>query len=371
MAAQHRAKNVVEAARSVVALHATDPATVYLSARARVDGMSIAALDRALYEERSLVKHLAMRRTLFVVPAAALGFVQAGASARVAAAERARLIRDVERVGLRRDGKRWLAQARRAVLAALADGREATATELREELAVLRGGVMQGEGRAWGGEFPVAPRVLNILSASGDVVRASNQGGWTTSRPRWATARCWLGDEIARLDPAEGAARLVDAWLRAFGPGTAADVKWWLGSTVAIVRRALADLGAVEVALDSGSVGYVLPDDLEPEDPAEPWAALLPSLDPTTMGWQERDWYLGPHRAELFDRAGNAGPTAWWDGRIVGGWCQEESGEVRLALLEDPGRDARSALEAEAERLTTWLDGAVVRPRFPTSLLER
>ena len=28
-----------------------------------------------------------------------------------------------------------------------------------------------------------------------------------------------------------------------------------------------------------------------------PWAALLPTLDPTTMGWKERDWYLGAARA--------------------------------------------------------------------------
>ena len=73
--------------------------------------------------------------------------------------------------------------------------------------------------------------------------------------------------------------------------------------------------------------------------------ALLPPLDPTTMGWFERDWYLGPHKPQLFDTAGNAGPTAWWDGRIVGGWHQAESGEVELQLLEDVGADGRAAIE--------------------------
>ena len=72
--------DVVEAARSMVCLHGTDPATVYLSAWARVDGMSVPDLERALYEERTLVKHLAMRRTLFVFPRESLAFAQAGAA---------------------------------------------------------------------------------------------------------------------------------------------------------------------------------------------------------------------------------------------------------------------------------------------------
>ena len=114
--------------------------------------------------------------------------------------------------------------------------------------------------------------------------------------------------------------------------------------------------------------GYVLPDDLEPGEPVEPWPALLPSLDPTTMGWFERDWYLGPHKAQVFDVNGNAGPTAWWDGRIVGGWRKTKGGDVELQLLEDVGTDARAALEREAERLGEWIGPATVLPRFPSPL---
>ena len=43
---------------------------------------------------------------------------------------------------------------------------------------------------------------------------------------------------------------------RAFGPGTAADIRWWTGRTVAEARRALGELGAVDVELDAGT-GYV------------------------------------------------------------------------------------------------------------------
>lgn len=121
----------------MVCLHATDPVTVYLSAWARVDGMSVTDVERALYGDRSLVKHLAMRRTLFVFPRELLAFAQAGASNRVADAERRRLIRDVEGAGLHRNGERWLSEASEHVLAVLSVGREATSSQLRDEFPSL------------------------------------------------------------------------------------------------------------------------------------------------------------------------------------------------------------------------------------------
>jgi hypothetical protein len=370
LAPGHFANDPLEAAESVVCLHATDPATVYLSAWARVDGFDVADLDRALYEERSLVKHLAMRRTLWVVPRASMAGVQAGASARVAEGERRRLVREVERAELHRDGARWLAASSEQVLAALSGGGEMTSSDLRAEIPLLEGGIAYGEGTSWAATAPLGPRVLTTLSASGRVVRASNGGAWTTSRPRWALMEAWLGEPLDPPSEPDGVARLVERWLRAFGPGTAADLKWWLGGTVAAVRAALEQVGAVQVDLD-GETGYLLPDDLDVAEPVEPWAALLPSLDPTVMGWAAREWYLGPHGPQVFDRNGNAGATAWWDGRIVGGWRQREGGGIELQLLEDVGADGRSALEERAARLEEWLAGSRLRPRFPSPLARR
>jgi hypothetical protein len=161
---------------------------------------------------------------------------------------------------------------------------------------------------------------------------------------------------------------MVERWLRRFGPGTVNDLKWWLGSTVAAVKKSLEVLAVVEVELDAGT-GFLMADDCEPVDPAEPWVALLPALDPTIMGWADRDWYVSPDdRALLFDRNGNAGPTVWSDGRVVGGWWQTEQGEVRVHLLSDIGTEAGATLEAETARLTDWLGGRRVLPRFPSPL---
>jgi hypothetical protein len=351
----------------MVCLHATDPATVYLSARARVDGLTVADVDRALYVTRSLVKHLAMRRTLFVVPRALLGAVQVGASERVADQERRRLVADVERAGVATDGQAWLEEASEAALAALSALGEATSSELRKAAPVLDVSILYAPDKSYGGNQALAPRILTVLSASGRVLRGSNAGGWTTSRPRWATTAHWLGEEPPRPSEREARAHVARRWLHTFGPARPEDLKWWLGSTVTAVRAALADIGAVEVELDGGA-GVALPDDLDEVAAPDPWAALLPGLDPTTMGWQARDWYLGPHGPALFDGNGNAGPTAWWDGRIVGGWVQHDDGEVAVQLLEDPGADARAALDEEAARLGAWLGGVRVPPRFPSPL---
>ena len=86
------------------------------------------------------------------------------------------------------------------------------------------------------------------------------------------------------------------------------------------------------------------------------------------MGWKERDWYLGDHQRALFDTNGNAGPTVWSDGRVVGGWAQRKDGEIRLRLLEDVGREVSASIEAAADALTSWFGGDRIVPRFPSPL---
>jgi hypothetical protein len=353
---------------ALVALHATDPATPYLSLQARLPGFSVADLDAALYRERILVKHLAMRRTLWVVRSVDLAAVQSGGSDRVADGERRRLIADVQKAGITTDGTAWLDRASAAVLAHLSSGHADTAT-LRAALPELTGEWNPAPGKSWGAITPIAPRVLTVLSAQGHVVRGPNNGGWTTSRPLWAPMAHWLSAPAIALDEGEARGALLRRWLYAFGPATETDVKWWFGQTLGWARAGLAAVGAVQVELEgSTEPGFVLPDDLEPVTAPAPWGALLPGLDPTVMGWQARDWYLGPHAGQLFDRTGNAGPTVWWNGRAVGAWAQDADGRVQLAYVDDPGTGARKVLQRKTTELTQWLDGVRIKPRFPSVL---
>lgn len=354
-------------AAALIGLHATDPTTPYLSLWARSAGFVTADLDRELYQTRSVVKQLAMRRTLWVVDTAGLPAVQAAASDRVAENERRRLVADVQQAGIAADGERWLARAGAAVLRHLGERGPASSTELRAVLPELAGRYDPAPGKRYGGGTPIAPRVLTVLSAQGEIVRGPNGGSWTASRPQWATVGGWLGEVGEPVTAAAARAALTRRWLRAFGPASIADIKWWFGSTLTAVRQALSDIGAVDVDLH-GAPGYALPDDLEPEPDLAPWGALLPSLDVTPMGWYHRDWYLGEHRSQVFDANGNVGPTVWWNGRVVGGWYQDADTRVQLQLLEDPGRGARRALRQRADDLTGWLDEVRIRPRFPSRL---
>jgi hypothetical protein len=369
LAPAHRGDDVARVAGEIAGLHATDPATVFLSARARLGEPTVAAIEDALYGERSLVRLLGMRRTVFVVPVELAAIVQASSTRALVPVQRRLLIRHLAEGGVSDDGERWLRAAQDATLAALAARGEAKATELSQDVPALREKLTMSAGKAYAASAGVGPRVLFLLAAEGRIVRGRPLGSWTSTLYRWAPMEDWLPAGLADLDPDEAAAQLVARWLRAFGPGTYADLKWWTGWTAGTLKRALARVGPVEVALEGGAVGLVLPGDDEPVSaPDEPFAALLPALDPAPMGWQERGWYLGEHRARLFDRSGNIGPTIWWDGRIVGGWAQRPDGEIALGPLEDAGADATAAIADEARRLRDWIGAVRFKPRFRTPL---
>lgn len=361
-----RRRSVEAAVEAMTCLHATEPANVYLSAAAR-SGADPAAIDRALYDDRSVVRQLAMRRTVFAFPRDLLPAVWGSASARIATQLATRLAKEVSDGGIARDGVAWVAATTAAVRERLADG-PATTAQLREAVPAMGARLEMAPGKSYGGEFPIAPRVLAVLAADGSVLRGRNDGGWKTSRPYWTLAAEWLGEQPEPLDEATGYAELVRRWLTTFGPGTEADLVWWLGATKAAVRRALGTVGAVEVLLADGAPAYLLGDDLDDVAPVRPWAALLPALDPTTMGWKERGFYLGEHAEALFDRNGNGGPTAWWDGRIVGGWTQDDGGVVQVLPAQPLPDEAHDALDREAARLTAWLDGDVVRSIYQSPL---
>ena len=551
------AADVTAVAGSLVGLHSSDPVTVYLAARARLQGFAVADLEQALYEARSLVRVLGMRRTLFVLPRALAPMVNAACTRALAPAERQRLCRLLREQGIAAAAERWLADVEARVLAALADQGQATAKELTAAVPELALKLSFGEGRSWAGTVGISTRTLFLLATEARIIRARPRGSWISSQYRWAPAAAWLGEELARADPEAARAALLQHWLAAFGPGTLTDISWWTGWPVRQVRAALAAVGAVEVELDAVAVapgsgppgagvpggatpagaaresglpgagvpggatpaanapgsavpgsgdprgaapaavapgsavpgpddpggaapaavapgsavpgpddpggaapaavapaaaaapgsavpgagvpggatpaanapgsavpgpgdprgaapaasapgsavpgtgvpgggvpvvtpagsglsrpvapeagarvtGFVAAGDLAPAPAVGHWCALLPALDPTVMGWKERSWYLGAAaQRQLFDRNGNAGPTVWADGRVVGGWAQRRDGAVAVELLEPVDAAMRERIDAEAANLSEWLDGTVVTPRFRTPLEKR
>ena len=373
---------VSQVAESLVALHATDPVTVYLSARAR-SRCAVDDVEAVLYEERAVVRMLGMRRTVFVVPAGLAGVVQAACTDDVARRMRRQLEKDLAGGGVGDgDAGAWLRSVEDGVLRALAArGGGASGAQLSADEPRLRTQLVYAPDKAYGGAANITSRVLVLIAAEGRTIRGHRRGGWTSGQFEWFLPEAWLhGDEKAAhaaADPDAGLGAGLDAgvartelarrWLTAFGPGLVADLQWWAGWTGAQTKAALAALPVTEVDL-GGQAGVALADDLDFPGGAPEVAALLPALDPTPMGWQSRAWYLDPHAPLLFDRTGNVGPTVWWAGRVVGGWAQRNSGEVVYRLLEDIGADGAAAVAAQAAALEAWLGPARVTPRFRTPL---
>lgn len=369
LAGPARVNDPVRIAGDLLGLHATDPASVHLAALARMSSGQISDVERALYDDRTLLRMLGMRRTVFVVPLDLAGVVQAACSRTVAARQRRTFTGFLAKAGVAADADAWLREVEEAALRALHARGEATGAELAAAEPLLRTSMLLSEGKAYEARQNVTTWVLALLSADGRIARGRPRGSWVSSQYRWSPMADWVRGGLAAWDTAEAQVELARRWLFSYGPGTLADLRWWTGWTATETKRALAPSHPVEVDLDGGATGLLLPDDLDPPPPVEqPWAALLPALDPTAMGWTDRDWYLGPHRAALFDRSGNIGPTIWWNGRIVGGWAQRPSGEIAYRLLTDIGADGETAVAAEAARASTWFGPVVVKPRFRTPM---
>jgi hypothetical protein len=230
-------------------------------------------------------------------------------------------------------------------------------------------------GRAYSKPMRITSKVLEIMAAEGRIARGRPTGaGFTSGSWTWEPADRWVGPAgIEPIPAGEATARLVTRHLAAFGPATVTDIAWWSGLPKTTIRSALVSAGAVEVALVGvGEPGYVAgDDDLDVWD-ASGVVSLLPGLDATTMGWKQRSWYVDDRPAAgLFDRNGNAGPTIWIDGRVVGAWTQRPDGEIATMLTDDIGSAAMTAVDREAERLCGWLGPSRVRWRYPTPSTRR
>ena len=356
-----RCADVVQVARDLVALHGTDPASVFLAARARMSDPGVAAIEDALYEERRLLRILGMRRTVFVVAREIAPIVHAACTREVAARARKTYQAYLEQNGIV-DG-RWLGEVESSTLKALVRRGSAFGGELVEDEPRLGRRLDMARGPETNYQVNLTSWVLLLLAADGRIARGRPRGSWVSSQFRWHPMQDWLPGGLGEMATEAAQAELAGLWLGSFGPGTAADLRWWTGWTMRATQAALRAAGAVAVDLEGGA-GFLLPDDLEPEPAAaDPAPALLPALDPTIMGWAARDWYLGERGRELFDRSGNPCASVWWEGRVVGAWAQRKDGEVVFRLLEDLGREAEQQVAAEAARLQAWIGEVRLAPR--------
>jgi hypothetical protein len=359
--------DLLQVTRDIAALHATTATGPYLSLWARVPGFQREALEDALYGQRALARVLCMRVTLHAVPSDEMPtFFQAYAERRIPAELQngeslllqAGLCQEEEAAaGLRR--------LHRQVLDVLAERGPSTVRELSQALPELRAKVQHSVGKPYAGEFSLGSRLVPGMSALGLLVRARPRGTWRSNLYEYAARSEWLPDvDLGAVTTQEARAWLVRRYLSAFGPATLDDVQWWTGFSKGETVEALQPLASqlVETSIEGLGDGYLmLADDArrlkELPSPEAAWAFLLPSLDPYIMGYQDRRRFLAAaHRSKVFDRAGNAMPTVWVNGQVVGAWGQRRDGSVTYGLFEAVDEGQEQLLAAWVRRLEAFLE---------------
>jgi len=365
---------VVQVTRDVVALHATAAAGPYLSLWARVPGFQRQALHDALYEHRALARVLCMRRTLHVVPGDEVpAFFQAYVERHAAFEARQQKFLLVE-TGLceEAEAEAVLKQLQRRVLDLLAEHGPSTANKINRAIPELGARFHHSEGKKYAGTFSVGSRLIPSMCTLGLLIRARPRGTWRSNLHEYAILSDWLPDvDLASATPPQAQAWLVHRYLAAFGPATPDDVQWWTGFSRGETQRALEALGpaVTEASVEGlGDEYLMLADDAgrlrDFAPPAAPYVSFLPGLDPYIMGYRDRRRFLAPeHQARVFDRAGNATPTVWANGRVVGAWGQHKpTGSVVYGLFEPVSQAQRALLQTRRRELEEFLGGEYLPP---------
>jgi hypothetical protein len=374
-----RLSDVVQVTRDIVALHATGATGPYLSLWARVADFQREELGDALYTRRELARVLCMRVTLHAVPSNELPlFLQAcGAYVERRTPPRFRDEGLLVQAGVCQadEASALLAKLHRQVLDVLADKGPSTLAEISQAVPLLQAKIRHDVGKPYEGEFSIGSRLVYGMCAQGLLIRAQTRGTWRSNLHEYAILSDWLpAVDLESTPPQEARSWLVHRYLSACGPATLGDVQWWTGFSKRDTKTALEALKpeVIDVAIEGLGDGYLmLADDaqrLRGFVPADgPYTFFLPSLDPYIMGYRNRRRFLAPeHRSKLFDRAGNAVPTVWADGRVVGAWGQRKDGSVIYRLFEPVGEQEQALLAAEAQRLEGFLGGEYLSAPFRT-----
>jgi hypothetical protein len=377
-----RLADVLQVTRDIVALHATAATGPYLSLWVRGSDFQRQGLEDALYERRELARVHCMRMTVHMVPSDEVPFfLHAYVERHVQAGFRG-WERLLVQAGLCQEGEAeaFLKQLHRRVLDVLTEKGPSTARQISQAVPELKAKIRHDVGRPYEGAFGIGSRLMLTMSVLGLLVRARPRGTWRSNLYEYAALSDWLPDvDRESVTPQEARTWLVRRYLAAFGPTTIDDIQWWTGFSKGETEEALGALkpAAVEVAIEGlGDEYLMLAEDTQRlrdfPPPDLPYVFLLPGLDPYIMGYRDRHRFLAPkHRAKVFDRAGNAVPTVWVNGRVVGAWGQRRAcgeprrtnGNVIYGLFESVDEEERALLEDEAQRLEGFLDGEFLPPR--------
>jgi hypothetical protein len=347
-------RSLVRAA-AACGIQETPLASAAVALLARVDGLTLATLDRALLTSRTLVSLWSVRGAPYVVPAVDLGVYTRGALPLDAASFRQSLggwADALDTAGLDPfDTLDDMVAAAKVLL----DGETMDVNRLRDDVYVRVPSLSRMLRPSFAHDDMPEPlfRALGIIGA---VCIVAGRG----TDARLARVDQWL--ETPPPSFSEGAARaeLARRFLHCYGPATARHFAEWTGRSVADAKHAFSLISdeIVEATIDRTDAVLLRGDEKALLSPPEPRGVrLLPVLDPYL---QQRDRAtLVPdrdrRRALWQPVRGPGGVLA--DGEIVGTWRARTAGkrlDVTVELFHAVRPATRDEIIAEAARIAPF-----------------
>ena len=346
--------NFVRAVERVLGVQAQVMSAAELSIGARVDGLKRADVQRALWQDRALVKTWAMRGTIHLLAAEDLPLIVA---ARCANGGRFRL-HDFLQLGFTEAQYDEFLLAVPEVLGDAGDEpitREALANGVAERMKtpeVSRALLGSSWGTLW------KPSMFR-----GELCFGPSEGRTNT----FVNPRKWLR-EWKEWEPKEAQQEVTRRYLRTYGPATPRDFSfWWDGGGRTFGKKMFESLGdEVETVDVEGWKATALKSTLESmaSMKAERSVRLLPMFDVYVLT-QSRN--LEPvlameHKGKVFRPAAWVSAVVLVNGRIEGVWEYEtRKGQtlVTVSMFATPAEKVRREIEAEAERLEGFFDTKV------------
>jgi uncharacterized protein YcaQ len=312
------AGDMLEVAARICGVHAQVMSSAELTLWARVDELERDAVQRALWDDRALVKLWAMRGTLHLLPAAELGMWLAGLGSYE------HYLKPV-----------WLRSF------------EITREEL-EELIEAIGAALDGELRT-----PASYRGMLCF------------GPGEGQRVRFTKPAAWLPDGVEPVEQDVALRDIARRYLGAFAPVTRDDLARWWAVSAAQAGRMIAALGDEVAQVDvEGETYWMLAGHVAEAAEATPRniVRLLPGFDQWVVGASRTaPAQLDPeHKARVYRPQGWLSPVLLVNGRMEGVWRHERKGRRLIVELEPFGRLprwARTQAEREASRLADFLGG--------------
>ena len=316
-----------QVAERLLAVQGQDPRGARLAVRARTTGVSAAAVDRALSEERSLLITWLNRGTLHLVRSEDYPWLHALTTPPLMTSSARRL---------RQEGVSPAAAEKgvRTVERALEEEGALTRAQLRERLD--RAGV-RTEGQA-------LIHLLFLTTLRGIAVRGPMSG----REHAYVLVRDWLGEQEP-VERGKALAELARRYLVGHAPASDRDLARWAGLPLRDARAGLAAIASQLAEREDG----LLELRRAPAPAPAPSPRLLGAFDPLLLGWTSREEVVGPHKM-LVTRNGIFRPFALVGGRAVATW-RLAGGKVTIEHLGEVSATDAQALGEDAERLREFL----------------